>query len=156
MLAKIDKRALVTALCEQLGETQRTIEQAAAAAHEGATHEQAKPENDKDTRALEASYLAGAQAARARELKAVQNALAFLPLKKHDTVAEAALVHVKAGARSNVYFIAVHGGGLKAKVNGVEITVITPDAPLGQALLEGAAGDEVMFNGRTLTIVEVS
>ncbi|MCE9575491.1 MAG: transcription elongation factor GreAB, partial [Deltaproteobacteria bacterium] len=34
------------------------------AATEGATHAEAKPENDKDTRALEASYMARGQAVR--------------------------------------------------------------------------------------------
>jgi len=35
-----------------------TLERAHRATTEGATHEEAKPENDKDTRALEQSYLA--------------------------------------------------------------------------------------------------
>jgi len=36
---------------------------------EGATHEENKPENDKDTRALEQSYLARGQAQRVVELQ---------------------------------------------------------------------------------------
>ena len=35
-----------------------TMRKAALDAAEGATHAEAKPENDKDTRAIEASYLA--------------------------------------------------------------------------------------------------
>jgi hypothetical protein len=156
MLEKIDKAALVASLCEQLAEKQRTLEVAADAAREAATHEESKPENDKDTRALEASYLAGAQAARARELKAVQNALSFLPLRSFRTgeaIDVSALVQVQAGARTAVYFLAPYGGGMKARVAGIEVTVIAPDAPIGQALVGRAAGDEVAVNGREMTIV---
>lgn len=158
MLEKIDKAALIAALCEQLAEKQRTIEAAADAARDAATHEEAKPENDKDTRALEASYLAGAQAARARELKAVQNALSFMPLKtfgKDDAIEASALVCVQNGTKKNVYFMAPYGGGLKVRLSGVEITVIAPDAPLGEAIMGRGVGDEAMLNGRALEIVEV-
>ncbi|MCC6808392.1 MAG: transcription elongation factor GreAB [Deltaproteobacteria bacterium] len=149
---------MIAALCADLAEKQRTLEASAAAARDAATHEESKPENDKDTRALEASYLAGAQAGRARELKALQNALSFLPLRAFaagDAIAEAALVEVHGGGRKSVYFIAPHGGGLKARVAGVDVTVIAPDAPLGQALVGKCAGDEVEANGRALTIVAV-
>jgi transcription elongation GreA/GreB family factor len=158
MLEEIDKAALVASLCEQLAEKRRTIEVAADAAREAATHEESKPENDKDTRALEASYLAGAQAARARELQAVQNALSFLPLRSFrsgDPIDLSALVEVHAGARITIYFVAPHGGGMKARVAGVEVTVVAPDAPIGQALIGRVAGDDVTVNGRELGIVSV-
>ena len=60
------KRDLVRLLAADL----ETLERAQQAAIEGATHEEAKPENDKDTRALEASYLARGQAMRLEELRA--------------------------------------------------------------------------------------
>src|SRR3954468_24380675 len=63
------KRAIVTTLIEKLDTELANMRRAAKDAREAATHEEAKPENDKDTRALEASYLAGAQAARVRELE---------------------------------------------------------------------------------------
>src|SRR5579871_2411359 len=47
-----------------------TLERALRATRAGATHEEAKPENDKDTRALEQSYLARGQALRVEELRA--------------------------------------------------------------------------------------
>jgi hypothetical protein len=152
MLDRVDKTALVRALWEALAERQRTNEVAAKAAAEAATHEEAKPENDKDTRALEASYLAGAQASRARELEVVMNAIKFMPLKKFgptDTIDASALVELSTKA---IYFIAPHGGGMKATVNGVAVTVITPDAPLGRALIGQGQDDEIDFNGRKLTI----
>ena len=65
------KKALVATLVEKLDNELANMKRAAKDAREAATHEEAKPENDKDTRALEASYLAGAQAARVRELDAL-------------------------------------------------------------------------------------
>ena len=62
------KPALKAELLALLGAHLETLERAHRAACEGATHEEAKPENDKDTRALEQSYLARGQAARIDEL----------------------------------------------------------------------------------------
>src|SRR4051794_21630371 len=74
------KRALVAALLAKLDEELANMRRAAKDAREAATHEEAKPENDKDTRALEASYLAGAQAARVRDLEGAVKAIGSLPL----------------------------------------------------------------------------
>lgn len=52
-------------LIAALERTLELLERAHADAAEGATHEEAKPEDDKDTRALEQSYLARGQAQRA-------------------------------------------------------------------------------------------
>ena len=79
--SKSDKAAIVRAIVAELAAKEATIRAAAASATENATHEQSKPENDKDTRALEASYLAGGYAARARDLKAMQRALALMVLR---------------------------------------------------------------------------
>src|SRR5687767_406927 len=68
--ARIDKQALVTALLAKLEAELANMTKAANTAREAATHEEAKPENDKDTRALEASYLAAGQAERVRDLEA--------------------------------------------------------------------------------------
>src|SRR5258707_8534043 len=71
----VDKRAIVVAIQEQLAAEIAVLTRAARDAHEAATHEEAKPENDKDTRSVEAAYLAGAQAERARDLERTASAL---------------------------------------------------------------------------------
>ena len=155
MIERIDKAVLLRAVCDQIAERQRTNEVAARAAAEAATHEEAKPENDKDTRALEASYLAGAQASRARELEMVLSAIRFLPLRtfgENDRIAASALVELSTKA---IYFIVPHGGGMKVTLSGVTVTVIAPYAPLGLALLVQTQGDDFEFNGRTLSIRSV-
>ena len=69
------KKNLNAELVAMLEGTLATLEAAHADARAGATHEQAKPENDKDTRALEQSYLARGQAMRIETLKAGLSAL---------------------------------------------------------------------------------
>jgi Transcription elongation factor, GreA/GreB, C-term len=138
--------ALKAELLGLLGRHLETLERAHRAACEGATHEEAKPENDKDTRAVEAAYLAGAQAGRARDLERASAALAALPLKGFGpgaTIASSALVELEQEGAAHWYFLAPQGGGLRASAGGAEVQVITPQSPLGRELLGKAAGDDV-------------
>src|SRR5271163_799711 len=75
------KTALKDELVRILAADLEVRERAHKAALEGATHEEAKPENDKDTRALEQSYLARGQAARIQELREGLTAVEALLLR---------------------------------------------------------------------------
>lgn len=146
MTSRIDKRALVAKLREEIARTVSVLTRAAHDAREAATHEEAKPENDKDTRAVEAAYLAGAQAERARELERAAAALAALDLKRFgpdDAISAGALAQLDQGDAEHWYFLAPQGGGLRAVVDGVEVQVITPQSPLGRELLGKSVGDVV-------------
>src|SRR6185312_5727709 len=65
----MDKQALLDLLRETLRAELKTAERVALDTAAAANHPEAKPENDKDTRKIELSYLAAGQAARARELE---------------------------------------------------------------------------------------
>ena len=65
----MDKRKIIEAIRRQLEKDLNVLKEAALIAYEAATNEESKPENEYDTRALEASYIAGAQAKRAGELE---------------------------------------------------------------------------------------
>ncbi len=122
------------------------VEKAARSAREAATHEESRPENDKDTRAIEASYLAGAQADRVRDVERMINALEFLPLRAFtptDPIASAALVEVEVEGKRSHYFLAPQGGGLRVAIDGVAVQVITPPSPVGRALLGRVEGEVV-------------
>ena len=147
-----DKHALIRELRAAVAREASVLTLAARSAHEAATHEESRPENDKDTRGLEAAYLAGAQAERARELERVENALAFMVLRSFTDgapIALSALVEVEldgAHAHANArqwYFIAPVGGGMKASIDGVEVVVVTPQSPVGGALIGRVVGDVV-------------
>jgi len=112
----------------------------------GATHEESKPENDKDTRAIESSYLARGQAQRVLELTnslALASALELRRFAGDTPIAVSALVELDDGERSTHYFLSPVGGGLTLDVGGTSVRVLTPQAPLGRALLGQALGSDV-------------
>ena len=65
----VDKGKLVEALVAQLQKDLEVLNQAAVATYQGAIHADSRAEDQYDTRGLEASYLAGAQAKRVAELE---------------------------------------------------------------------------------------
>ena len=137
----MDKQALKTELIAQLEATLATARIAHASAIEASTHEEARAENDKDTRGLEQSYLARGQAQRVAELEAAVGdvtALALRTFTATSVVALSALVMIDEDDQQ--FFIAPAGGGCVLD-GGVQ--VVTPSSPLGRALLGKRIDDEV-------------
>ncbi|MBK9033856.1 MAG: GreA/GreB family elongation factor [Myxococcales bacterium] len=131
------KRALLAAAEAALA----TARAAHAAAVEGATHAEARAENDKDTRGLEQSYLARGHAARVQEIEAALPALAALSVGRAPSqVALGAIVTVDDDGATVRYYLAPWGGGVTV---GGDVAVVTPQSPIGRALLGRAAGDLV-------------
>ncbi|HSK01592.1 MAG TPA: GreA/GreB family elongation factor [Kofleriaceae bacterium] len=138
-----DKGALRAELLETLRGAIETARAAHAAAVAGAIDDEARPENDKDTRGLEQSYLARGQAQRVAELEVAVNEVAALALRAfgaRDRVALGALVTVEEEGRAHRFFVAPHGGGT-VLADGTQ--VVTPVSPLGRALLGRHIEDEV-------------
>jgi transcription elongation GreA/GreB family factor len=145
------KEALRAELIEKLEVELAAAVQAQKTTIEGATHEQAKPENDKDTRALEQSYLARGQAKRVDELSAgLRNAVGMKvrAFESGAPIALSALIDVQEEEHMRVLFMCFAGGGVTLAQGAV--TVTTPDSPLGRALLGRAEGDvvEVVIAGK--------
>src|SRR5690554_8181441 len=97
-LQSIDKASVKARLLRDL--TAR-LERMIASANEtrrGAVHEESRPENDKDTRGLEASYLARGQAQRVADLEDERRRIeAFKPrsFAEGDPIALSALVELE-------------------------------------------------------------
>jgi transcription elongation GreA/GreB family factor len=132
-----------------------TRERAHRAALEGATHEEAKPENDKDTRALEQSYLARGEALRVEDLRQgllAVRAMATRRFAGNEPVTVGALIATEQEGATVVLLLAPFGGG--TRLAGGAVQVVTPQSPLGRALLGKRAGDdcEVVLAGRTREI----
>lgn len=160
MSALPSKQALKDELVAALSAELSTLERAQQAVREAATHEESKPENDKDTRALEQSYLARGQAARVDDLRSGVTEAQAMPLRAFgpgQPAALGALVTVEQGDATMVLFLAPAGGG--SKLGGGAVQVVTPKSPLGRAVLGKREGDdvEVVLAGATreLSIVEV-
>ncbi len=140
------KAALIEQIRAALEAEMAAVAASAADAHSAATHEDAKPENQYDTRGLEASYLAGAQAGRVQDLAHRINSLEFVPVKvfgPQDPIALTAVVTLDDGERTRRYFLAPDGGGLKVNDEQGQLFVITPKSPIGRALIDKVLGDIV-------------
>jgi transcription elongation GreA/GreB family factor len=152
------KQSLKEELIRAVAADLETRERAHRAAREGATHEEAKPENDKDTRALEQSYLARGEAVRVEQLRtglAELQAMPARPFGDGEPAALGALVTAERDGEEVLVYLAPHGGG--ARLADGRVQVVTPQSPLGQALLGKRAGDEcaLVIAGATREIVIV-
>lgn len=146
-----DKRRVMERLIELLSSSHQQMVEFAEGVRRDATHEEAKPENDKDTRALEQTYLARGQAMRAEALVEQIALLRSLELGKFASgtpISAGALIALADDDSTRCLFFAPHGGGQEFAVDGVQVTVVTPVSALGRALLGRQAGDEIELRVR--------
>jgi hypothetical protein len=150
-MALPDKRKVLDALLAKMGEVAQHMTAIAESTRKGATHAEAKPENDKDTRALEQSYLARGQAMRVEELYEQCEQLRFMPLPRFgedDPLGAGALISLESEQGTRCVFLAPHGGGIELSVDGCELQVITPQSALGALVLGRSLGDDVQLRVR--------
>lgn len=160
MAARISKEALKDELVRLVEADLAALEKAQQATVAGATHSEAKAENDKDTRALEQTYLARGQAMRVEDTREGLARIRTMPLKRFSDempIAAGALITAEDDDGKHLFFMAPFGGGVK--LLGGRVQVVTPKSPLGAVLLGKLPDDEaeVKHAGkvRTLTILDV-
>ena len=114
-----------------------------AAARDEATASESRPENQYDTRALEASYLAAGQGQRLSELKALRQWAEHLSDAPPDELiaAQGCFVALKLGGHPRLVLLG-RAGGLTVEVGGHRVEVVSDRSPLGQAMLGLTPGDE--------------
>lgn len=141
------KAAIRDALVERLREEANKARAAADTTRSGAIHEENRAEHDKDTRATEASYLARGQAMRVEDLEESIVRIRTLSLGDYGDgrpIGLGALVEVLIDESTRRhFFIAPVGGGETLQIAGQEIRVITPASPVGRALVDRQADDEL-------------
>jgi transcription elongation GreA/GreB family factor len=138
------KKQLLKKIVEVLTENLGVLEKAARASHAEATHESSKAENKYDTRGLEAAYLAGGQARQAREILDSITTYESLGLKDfaaNEAIELTALIETESDGARTWYFIGPKNGGLEVEIGGKEVTVLTPQSPLGQNLMGKKMGE---------------
>ena len=132
----MDKRKILKAVQEALAEELRRQLAAQQTAAAGATHVEAKAESKWDTCGLEQSYLARGHAKQfetlARQLEELRS---FVPACfSGKPIGTGALVETEMEGETFLFFLLHCGGGTELEVDGREITVITPESPVGAAL----------------------
>jgi hypothetical protein len=133
------------------------LAKAAMDAHAAATDPDSKAESKYDTRSLEASYLAAGQARQVDELaEAVRILEAFTPpdFAMEDPIGMGALVEADIRGETSLLLLVPSAGGMVVRMDGQEITLLTPASTLYQNLLGRKAGDFLEEN--ELLVIEVS
>ncbi len=144
---QVSKVKIIEALRTRLRDNLEALTAAQGAAQSGAVHEETRQEDPKDTRAIEATYLARGLAERVETLRTDISAIGSMvaqPFSADAPIAIGALVGLEEDDGSEkVYFLARCGGGERLDVDGLAIQVLNPTSPLGSALIEKHADDEV-------------
>lgn len=144
-MQSIDKRALLSQLTERLASELTRAKTQATQAAEGATHEEARAEGDKDTRATEASYIARGHAERTLRIERALTQLSHLELidcRAAGSVRASAIVELEHEGQRSLYFFLPAAGGEHFTWGTEAIQTLTPTSPLGRALLGLQLGDE--------------
>ena len=134
----MNKQNLILAVLQKLESELALLKEATLATYDAATNEESQPENQYDTRALEASYLAGAQAKRLAEIEAqifLYRSTSLRHFTSMDEIDLTALVELESGGQKSIIFLMAKGGGMKLNFEGKIVQTLTPEAPLGEALM---------------------
>lgn len=153
-MLKIDKKKLIEEICHQLEKDLEVLKAAALATYEAATGEESKAENEYDTRGLEASYLAGAQAKRVNEIEEQLTIYKYLEVKDFNEstpIGATALIEADLDGKKVVLFMMPKGGGLSLTFQGQKIQVVTPTSPLGEALVGLKVGEVAIVETGAMT-----
>ena len=138
---------LVSAIVEKLQLELSTAVAASQQAHDSATHSENIAANRYDTLAVEAAYLAHGQSTRIAELKqsiALYQHFQRPTFNSHTTIQLGALVCIEDDqGQQRRFLIGPTAGGLSIDSERGSIQVITPNAPLGQALMGKRVDDAV-------------
>ena len=138
------KSDVVAAILERLREDFDTRQRASKITREQGNDAESKAEGKYDTLAIEENYLADGLALKAHAAAQAIDEMekmtlrAFAPDEEIDL---GALVQVQFANETEWFFLAPAGGGTEVQVDGVAVTVITRESPLGLQLLGAHVGD---------------
>ena len=143
----MDKTKILKAVIAELEEDLRRQLKGQESAAEGATHAEARAETKWDTCGLEQSYLARGLARQFEGLaKQLEELRAFSPANFTDRpIGVGALVETEMAGERTHSFLLNCGGGTEICVEDRQITVITPESPVGGALLGKKQGKNYSF-----------
>jgi transcription elongation GreA/GreB family factor len=142
-----NKKKIIELVITELSKEHQQAIDAANDAHAAAVDDQSVAETQYDTLAIEASYLAEGQSRRVVEFQHAIDAYKSLDLIEFEDdsyIALGALVQLSADSKANHwFFIGPAAGGFRCKINQKNITVITPQSPMGMALIGKQQDDDI-------------
>ena len=147
-------RAIIAELEADLRRQQAANKQASA----GATDGEARAETKWDTCGLESSYLARGHALQFKALAVALEELKTFMIPVYDglPIGVGALVETELDKEKMLCFLLPCAGGIELDFEGRLVSVITPESPIGAALLDKKKGDKFSFragsSGRILAV----
>ncbi len=147
------KKELLTTLIDSLILEHQALILSALEAKDAATSEESKAENKYDTRGLEASYLAGAQSKRSKDMERAIHSLKtlkFVDVSKLKKISLTSIVKLEIleSLKTKMIFILPYAGGNKILLNSMVYQVITPESPMGLQLINRSVGDVVILKNK--------
>lgn len=131
------KQNIVDAVIRKLENELGRQTQANKQSNEASVFSAANAEKQRDTTGFEAAHLARGYATHCKDLAHQLDQLKAMEVEDFtgQEIDVGALVEVEMNGEADCYLMLACGGGTEVEVDGRKITVITPESPLGQALI---------------------
>jgi len=139
------KQSVVTKIINLLEDNLLQLDEVAQSAKENINSQDMKQESKYDTRAIEASYLQGAQLARLKQIKLDMTFLKSMKLQVSNVVSTGSLVLLRIDNQEMFYFITPVSTLKTIEIEGVNINLVTVSSPFGQGLLNLEVGDDFLL-----------
>ncbi len=139
---------IIAAIRAALKKDFESFQQASQQTRQSGNDEQSQPDGKYDTQSTEANYLADGQARQAEEIAQAAScfeAMETRDFKTYHPIDLGALVEMEINQQSQWFFLAPTSGGLEIQVENQEITLITPDSPLGKQIIGQYQGEQISF-----------
>src|SRR6186997_474735 len=134
----MNKSAVLQAIIEALGRELELLDATSRKTREGGNDPESKAEGKYDTRSTEDNYLADGLARQAHAIgrgAAAYRELTVRAFDAHSAIDVGALVELELASEKSWFFLGPAGGGLEVSSDGMLITVLTPESPLGSQLI---------------------
>jgi hypothetical protein len=154
----MNKSALLRAVIAEIEADLRRQQAANKQASAGATDGEARAETKWDTCGLESSYLARGHAMQFKALAVALDELKTFMIPVYDRlpIGPGALIETELDKEKMLCFLLPCAGGMELNFEGRLVSVITPESPIGAALMDKKAGAKFSFragsSGRILAV----
>jgi len=134
----VKKDIVIQTIIEKLHQEYDVLIQSSKSTREAGNDSESKAEGKYDTRSIEDNYLADGLSRQALAMAQAADAYKNLTARKFEAGASVdvgALMQLNLLNEKHWFFLGPAGGGIEITCEGKEITVLTPESPLGSQLI---------------------
>jgi hypothetical protein len=144
----VNKTLLIQVLSDSLLGKFEALRQSSKKTRSAGNDAESKSEGKYDTRSIEENYLADGFARQAQAAGEALAAFKSIPLRSFDRTTPidvSALVQLEFPSEKVWFFLAPAAGGTEVRVEDIEVTVLSPESPLGSQLIGLKVGDQTRW-----------